>query len=423
MTSEATGEGEPVRQFELSAPGKLILHGEHSVVYGHPAIAGPIGLRTHLRYEATGHSNDTVVFAFDSLPFTTSLSVGAFDEFLRVVDCAQQLQPDQLLQQMRTDDGFPFARFVQTQPSTVKERFSVAAALYIVNRVLRSEGVTDFAGTGRAGFRLALRSTMSIGAGLGSSASYGVCLAAGAYVLSRILKGTLTQAAIGHGFTLQQSPELLAKISGWAFDSEIIMHEKPSGIDNMVCTYGQLIRFRRGDSEHRNIRLRVPLHVLIVDSGVSRSTAQLVATAAKRRSLFPRTVGRILDAMGELVEEVIELLETPTGTDDDDGGVSDYTRLRTIVNINNNLLRSLGVSHPALERIFQLAERHGFDCKLTGAGGGGCAFMPLPANYEQLQTFHELVRELTEAGYGSIPTTIGGGTGVELNACPRQAEQ
>ncbi|XP_049549229.1 uncharacterized protein LOC125960087 [Anopheles darlingi] len=394
-----------VKQFEVSAPGKVILHGEHSVVYGHPAIAGPIGLRTYLRYEALlpteSATSGRIVLHFDSLPFTSSLTSAAFDEFLRDVDCAGQLSPEQFLQQLRTGNAFPFAHYVSEQPTTAKECYSLAVALYIFNRVLRTEGVTEVHG---ASFRLSLRSTMSIGAGLGSSASYGVCLAAGAFVLSRILKGELTDASISQ-WSLA-SGDQLAKISGWAFDSEIIMHEKPSGIDNTICTYGELIRFRRADPAHRTIHLQRPLHVLIIDSGVSRSTAQLVAIAADRRKQFPRTMGQVFGAMGELVEEVIELLETPPEPN--------YERIRTLVTINNNLLRSLGVSHTALEHIFRIAERHGYGCKLTGAGGGGCAFLPLPEQYEDLTSYRELVQELNEAGFTSIPTTIGGGTGVKL---------
>lgn len=35
-------------QFTISSPGKVILFGEHSVVYDKPALAGVVGLRTHV---------------------------------------------------------------------------------------------------------------------------------------------------------------------------------------------------------------------------------------------------------------------------------------------------------------------------------------------------------------------------------------
>lgn len=47
-------------KFTVSAPGKIILNGEHSVVYDKPALAGVVGLRTHvtLKVSAKDSTND-----------------------------------------------------------------------------------------------------------------------------------------------------------------------------------------------------------------------------------------------------------------------------------------------------------------------------------------------------------------------------
>ncbi|XP_052892123.1 mevalonate kinase [Anopheles moucheti] len=399
-----------VQRFEVSAPGKVILHGEHSVVYGHPAIAGSIGLRTYLNYSALDDSptsSPMVIIEFQSIPSTASLTVEMFEEFLREVDCNESLQPDAFLEQLRAPGDFPFARFVQhpnpcLMDTTSKERMSLGCTLYIFNRVLRSEGVRsiDRSCIGAGGFRLSLQSEMSIGAGLGSSASYGVCLAAGAYHLTRILKKEPST---------MNDPDVRKKIYRWSFDSEIIVHVKPSGIDNEIATNGGLVRFRRGTGVDKVVTLRRPVHVLIVDTGVSRSTAMLVARAAKRLEVFPRTIGPVLEAMGGLVDEAIALLES----DDDPDTV--YDRLSSLVSINNNLLRSLGTSHPALEKIFTIAERYGFASKLTGAGGGGCGFVLLPAGYRELDSFQQLTGALSEAGFRLLETTVGIGAGFTLS--------
>ena len=46
--------------------------------------------------------------------------------------------------------------------------------------------------------------------------------------------------------------------------------------------------------------------------------------------------------------------------------------------MNQYLLNLLGVGHPSLDAVCSIAKQHGLHAKLTGAGGGGCAFALVP---------------------------------------------
>jgi mevalonate kinase len=181
-----------------------------------------------------------------------------------------------------------------------KEEMAIVATLYQFNRILRSEGVKKI----KSAFDVSIDSTMSIGAGVGSSASYGVCLAAGFFVYAQILNSKIDVES----FVLEDL-EVLEKISQWAFDSEVIMHEKPSGIDNTICTYGKLIKFSRGQPPVP-INLKTPINILLVDTGVGRSTSHLVGKTANFRNKYSNLANSIFDAIGFLVENVIGILES-----------------------------------------------------------------------------------------------------------------
>lgn len=73
---------------------------------------------------------------------------------------------------------------------------------------------------------------------------------------------------------------------------------------------------------------------------------------------------------------------------------------------NQGLLYALGVSHPTLDLICQIAAKHGIHGKLTGAGGGGYAYLLLPANFSE-DKMEQIKQELISNGFECKKTELG----------------
>lgn len=80
--------------------------------------------------------------------------------------------------------------------------------------------------------------------------------------------------------------------------------------------------------------------------------------------------------------------------------------------MNQGLLNALDVSHPMLEMICAMAQLHLYAGKLTGAGGGGYAYILLPpdADSKSIELFSE---QLEDKGFEITMTSLGG-SGVKI---------
>lgn len=170
-----------------SAPGKIILTGEHFVVYGARAIAGAIDLRA---YATATTRNDGVISI-------SSEDMGISADWIG----------SELLRESK--------RGVSERLRPLREALSA-----VINKV------------GGSGLSVSINSHIPRASGLGSSAAVSVsCVAAGL-----------------HAYGYRPSP---AEIIDLASIAEGIIHYRASGVDLAVSTYGGVISYRRGSTPVR----------------------------------------------------------------------------------------------------------------------------------------------------------------------------
>lgn len=287
------------------------------------------------------------------------------------------------------------------QPEEIRKvhRSSVSAFLYLFLSLARPSF---------PGCLYTLRSTIPIGAGLGSSASIAVCLSAALLIQLRALSGPHPDQPPDEA-RLQTE-----RINQWAFVAEMCIHGNTSGVDNTVATQGKAVVFQRHDyskpSLVRSLLTFPKLPLLLVDTRQQKSTAHEVAKVARLKDAHPDLVGSILDAMDKVTGTAAQLIASQAFDETEE---KDLARLGELMAVNHGLLVSLGVSHPRLERVRELADHKGIGwTKLTGAGGGGCSITLMRPGVPA-KKLAKLREQLRDQNYVDFETTLGGdGVGV-----------
>ncbi|KAJ7352433.1 Cys/Met metabolism PLP-dependent enzyme-domain-containing protein [Mycena albidolilacea] len=398
------------QEWFVSAPGKVILFGEHAVVHGVTALAASVDLRCYGLATPRNDGKVSVHFAdidnfyhewdIDSLPWDAVTPIPTGEDHPDVLD---QLLMDAIA-------AGPLGSFDE-EP---KAKAAALAFLYMYLALGHSK---------RPSFNFTARGTLPVGAGLGSSASFSACAATALLLVNRAIslppppQPTTTDPAvtvphvhISHGGRRFIPPLVAERVNKWAFVSEKVLHGNPSGIDNSVAVFGGALAYARagfgfgGTAGMHPVQGFKSLRFLLTNSKVPRDTKKLVAGVGAFKASEPELVDGILKSIQSISEEARRALADPELSRADL-----LSALSALIRENHEHLVTLGVSHPSLEtiRTTTAAPPYGLSTKLTGAGGGGCSVTLVPDDFA-VEVLDKLIAELVHENFVPYLTSVGG---------------
>jgi len=381
-----------------SAPGKVILSGEHAVVYGATAISTAINKRTNVTiYEPVylhrviknlsdkplndGQSpiDSKLVLNLDHVQLmwkiadliaVHNLNVNKWNITL-IQKQFHLLKPHVVFKDtatMKIDTNYIETHPLYGQKGWEKSVTSVVLLLLFQcfnglfnDKLFISHGIV-----------IDVKSDIPIGAGLGSSSAWSTALSAALYYY-------WVYVTAGQRKTKMCSSEVqtISRIWKLAYEAEKINHGTPSGIDNTTSLYGGYIRFKTKedfrvvDVNQQFVR-KLPL--LVINTGVAGNTKKLVHGVRALLSKHGRVIHPIFQSMEEIGNNLMNAL-----SDKEMKASKLYKNVNELFAINHGLLCSIGVGHSVINQVQNICGHYGFTkgFKITGAGGGGCVIVSL----------------------------------------------
>ncbi len=157
------------------------------------------------------------------------------------------------------------------------------------------------------------------------------------------------------------------EVASLAHEVEKTVQGAASPMDSTVSALGGIHIITLQDRSRLSMGGPLPLVVGYVDR--ESTTKDLVNNVKELRARYPALIGSIMDAIGgEAVLLARNALES-----------NDLATVAELMNINQGLLESLGVSTGRINSLIYAARRAGaLGAKLSGAGGGGIVIALAP---------------------------------------------
>jgi mevalonate kinase len=319
------------RPVEVSAPGKLILMGEHAAVYGRPALVAAIDLRLTARlFPLPSEEIGEVRLDLPGLGHREDTSWSALRAYARA---ARER----------------WTRYAERPAPAAFREVRGEDPAHVVKIALgeAAEALFDQTG-GLGGARLQIESGLPVGSGFGSSAA----------TATAVVAAVLAFAAPGEA----PDPERIARL---ALEVERRQHGLPSGVDGATVLQGGVLWARRresGELEAERIEVRSGLlgRLRVYDTGTPAEPTGAVVAAV--RALSERDPGRherTLDRMEAATRALRTELERASGDPD---------QPLHLIREHEACLEDLSVVPGEVRALVRRVEAAGGAAKISGAG-------------------------------------------------------
>jgi len=298
---------------EVSAPGKIHIIGEHSVVYGFPAIISAIDKRIKIKAEKSKKVKIINLYYKKIKEFDTK-------EVFLVAKKAKKLWQE-------GNKKNDFSQLFDFLNSNFWKRSQAMVGIVMEKLGLKKEGIF-----------LEISTNLPIGKGLGSSASFSVSLV----------------KAISCVYGLQLKNE---QINNIAFELEKLNHGRPSGGDNTVCTFGGTIWFEKGKIK----KISLPsffskIFVILTERKKGLDTGYYIE---KVKRLKKEIREKLMKNLGEIAQDFKKAFKE-----------KDLEKIKYLINKAQENLEKLGISNYKIEKIANLVREKGGALKISGGGAG-----------------------------------------------------
>jgi len=306
MSKRKISTQEEISQIKVYAPGKLILSGEHAVVYGEPALA--MAVNRYVTATVTRQSVPQVLFDLSDLSHHSRLSYDALH----------------LLKEKIKQKYYRFIRGDYSIRDVLQKPFELAQ--FAMGVLSESLGIAL-----PHGIKIHVQSDLPMGCGMGSSAATIVSV----------------MQAISNCMQLHIPRDTLYKL---ALETENMQHGHSSGLDLRVAMQGGCLYMHKQEWQARNIP-ELPMYLVNTGTPIT-TTGQCVEKVAPqfKSSSLRNEFAAVTNAMDKALQE------------------QSSHDMQKAIQHNHQLLVSIGVVPEKVQAFISEIEFIGSAAKICGGG-------------------------------------------------------